>query len=95
MTNFNYANLDPAARKHFVYRCFDATGRLLYVGCTMSPTRREREHRAESRSKRWLPLVAKTRMIGPLPYAVARAIELEAIRTEAPAFNTVGRRVAR
>lgn len=31
-------------RPHYLYRCYDANGRLLYIGCTIDPFKRWREH---------------------------------------------------
>ena len=36
------------SRPHFLYRQFDAAGRLLYVGITSLPEDRERNHKARS-----------------------------------------------
>lgn len=36
------------ADPHFVYRCFDADGRLLYVGLTKNPEQRLAGHRSQT-----------------------------------------------
>jgi hypothetical protein len=33
---------------HYVYRCYDAAGDLLYIGCTNSPVYRIKGHRTSS-----------------------------------------------
>lgn len=90
MSHFNFGNLDPSRREHFVYRCFDEHGRLIYVGCTMNPDRRRREHRTDR--KEWLPLVRRTRMAGPYTYATARRLEREALRDEYPMYGCTPQR---
>lgn len=72
-------------RDHFVYRLFDADGRLLYVGCTRNLTRRWKEHRTDK--PRMAEATTRCRLQGPYTRAVARAIEREAIRTEDPFIN--------
>lgn len=76
---------DPEVRNHYMYRYFDADGRLLYVGCSMRPRVRWEEH------KSWRPQmtsqVARVRLVGPLNYDTARAIEKAAIETESPVFG--------
>lgn len=84
MTAFNYSNMDPSRREHFVYRAFDADGRLLYVGCTIRPTKRFNEHKGQSR---WFPFAVKFTMQGPYNYQTGRRIEKEAIYGEHPLWN--------
>lgn len=77
--------MDPDLREHYVYRHYDAAGRLLYVGCSLRPEARFKDHKA-SRAP-WTTLVAKSKLVGPYTYKVARDIEREAIRTEDPLYN--------
>jgi predicted GIY-YIG superfamily endonuclease len=72
------------ARTHFVYRAFDADGRLLYVGCTKAPQRRHAAHR---NSSPWFQYAEHFTMAGP--YAKAEALRREdaAIESENPWFN--------
>lgn len=68
-----------------VYRAFDATGHLLYVGITKSPAQRELAHRMYSDWWRdmhhleyeWLP-----------NRSAAEALECELVTTLRPPFNT-------
>jgi predicted GIY-YIG superfamily endonuclease len=80
---------DNAARQFFVYRAFDAEGRLLYVGCTNDSKRRWREHRLQAS---WAPFVTSCRMAGPFTREVARRIEAEAQEAERPAFGLMPHR---
>ena len=45
-----------AGRTHFVYRCFDANDKALYVGCTVDVRQRMYRHA----SKDWYSRVART-----------------------------------
>jgi DNA-binding transcriptional regulator YiaG len=68
----------------FVYRHYDAGGRLLYVGMTLKPIQRLEYHRYTSS---W---VGEIRTIKIQPCAnrgEAIAFEREAIRNESPLFN--------
>lgn len=76
--------MDPERREHFVYRYFDADGRLIYVGCSMNPEKRRSEHRY---TQPWGNDVARIRLSGPYNYKKARDLEREAIRTEDPLHN--------
>jgi len=78
------AHRDPTSRNHFVYRYFDATGALLYVGCSIKPEARFREHR-QMRSE-MVDRVARIKMQGPYNYQTARQMERDAIRAEDPEF---------
>lgn len=69
---------------HALYRFFDATGQLLYVGLTSDPGRRMGQHRVE---KPWWSEVANvTIQTYPDRESVAAA-ERAAIRTETPRYN--------
>jgi hypothetical protein len=69
---------------HTLYRFFDAAGHLLYVGKTVAPSRRWREH---ERGASWFESVASvTREVHPDAEAVDKAERL-AITTEGPLHN--------
>lgn len=70
---------------HYVYRCFDARGRLLYVGCTYNPPARMKQHRAEKRE--WITKVASTRLTVWPDRRKALDMERLAIETERPIHN--------
>lgn len=78
---------------HFVYRCFDEDGRLLYVGCTANLNRRFTTHRSQSR---WSSRMATVALIGPFVGTNARrramARETEVIAAERPLFNLTAER---
>lgn len=78
---------DLADRRTMLYRYFDAEGRLLYVGITMSPKGRHRLHDLRS------PHVKYATHISFEWYPdreTARDAELDAIRSEGPVFNREG-----
>lgn len=70
---------------HFVYRCFDADGQLLYVGCSMKPEERMKEHR-KFRGW-WTDRVAQITLEGFPDQASGLAAEKHAIQTEHPRYN--------
>jgi len=76
------AHRDPMLRNHFVYRYFDENGALLYIGCSIQPEVRYREHR-QMRSE-MVDRIARIKMQGPYNYQTARQIERDAIRSEDP-----------
>jgi predicted GIY-YIG superfamily endonuclease len=76
---------DPSNRNHYVYRYFNADDRLLYVGCTMRPELRWKEHKAFRRGMALM--VAKVRMQGPYNFDTAREIERVALATEEPLYG--------
>lgn len=67
-----------------MYRCFDAAGRLIYVGSSSSWTRRLSEHR---RQAWWWSLSVRTVTEAHPTLESARAAEAVAIQEEQPAFN--------
>lgn len=73
---------------HFVYRCFGADGRLLYIGCSVAPKTRLDQHRLTSW---WYEQVAETRVtVFPnRDYALWK--EAQAIAAENPRWNIKGR----
>lgn len=67
-----------------VYRCFDAAGRLLYVGCTVELTARKRGHELQSA---WWSEVAEIRTEAFSDITKAHIAEARAIRSEQPLYN--------
>lgn len=67
-----------------MYRCFDATGRLIYVGSTGRWGRRIGEHRRQSW---WFPMLDQLRTEWHPTLEAAQAAEATAIQEEQPAFN--------
>lgn len=81
---------------HYVYRCYDAEGVLLYIGCTWSVANRIKAHqRAQGNAKAslWLSLCMESHTVeGPYDgRSAGRVAEAQAIRTEQPVFNIQGR----
>jgi len=71
-----------------LYRCYDAVGRLLYVGQTSDWTRRQLEHASRSA---WWPEVERVEMRPGLGGDEARSAERLAIFGEQPIHNTQGK----
>jgi hypothetical protein len=74
-------NAGPTA----LYRCYDPDGWLLYVGITLDPARRFREH---AKTFGWWPAVAST-TVEWLPFGsqLAKTTETLAVCLERPACN--------
>lgn len=80
-----------SAQPHYLYRCYDARGRLLYIGCTSNPRRRMQSHKA---STAVASVLLSAYMFGwevaadvyPTRDAGLEA-EAEAIAAERPLFN--------
>lgn len=68
----------------FVYRCYDASEALLYVGCTFDVERRLSEHALHSG---WFPLVARKTSVRYETRREALDAEKQAIFTENPVHN--------
>lgn len=87
MTNYSTEGpmRDPQVRNHFVYRLFDDAGALMYVGCSMRPMKRIKEH--QSMRPEMVARIAKVKVQGPFNYQTAREIERAAIQTEEPLVN--------
>lgn len=75
-----------ADARYAVYRLYDASGYLLYVGATKNVAVRMSQHRAD---KPWWPEVDDARTVVAWFDSVdgAAAAEFEAIRSESPAHN--------
>lgn len=83
-------DLDFWRGRPVVYRCYDSTGTLLYVGCTSNWPARVRMH-VSSDASWWAFDVAKVVVRLARSVAEARALESEAIRAERPRWNINGR----
>lgn len=85
---------DPVAerlsRPHYVYRCYDRAGRLLYLGCTYNPRKRLAEHRSTSS---WFAEVARTELVEYPDGASGFAAEAEAHASE-DALHSLNKSVA-
>jgi len=73
---------------HFVYRCYDADDRLIYVGCTNSPLARMDGHR---KGTHWFPEVVRVRHTVFPDRATGFARESAAIHLEKPKYNVKSR----
>lgn len=80
------ANETPTPRRAAVYRLYDASGALLYIGSAYDPSQRYRSHR----SKPWWGQVARRAEDWHPNRAAAFAAEAALIETEQPRFNSVG-----
>jgi len=68
---------------HYVYRVFDRTDELIYIGCTQSLVARMANHKSSWWGYQGWRVVAK---VYPTK-AQARTVEREAIRAERPRWN--------
>lgn len=75
----------------FVYRCFDADDRLLYVGCTRSPLERVQAH---AKNTWWWPQVRQRRFLVFEDRGYALCKEGDAIASEKPLWNVRGQNYA-
>lgn len=73
---------------HFVYRCFDADGALLYVGQTQDAVARMAQH---AYSAFWATEVTRVKITAHSGRETARDVERDVIRDENPRFNSQGR----
>lgn len=71
---------------HVLYRMFDPSGDLLYVGITMRPVDRLRAH---SKDKNWWSEIATIRLETYPDQAALKEAERSAIRAESPRYNIV------
>lgn len=75
---------------HYVYRCYDSAGHLLYIGCTQDMVMRMDVHAAswQNPASVGISLAAERAVATTYPdKATARAAEKQAIFDEAPLFN--------
>lgn len=80
--------LDRTNAVHHVYRCFDQSGRLIYVGSTANLFGRLAQHKVTAW---WAPTVARVEAKVYPNGVVARDAEREAIRGEVPRWNKAGK----
>lgn len=73
-------------RRAAVYRLYDETGALLYIGSSYDPAKRCEAHRR----KPWWPRVVQRTEEWHPNRGVAYRLETEAISTEGPKFNRMG-----
>jgi hypothetical protein len=78
-----------AGKRTCLYRFYDESGRLLYVGVSYDPDQRQRQHMA---TQRWAPLVAKREDEWFETREDALHQEAAAILDEGPIFNEAGRK---
>lgn len=71
---------------NILYRMFDSEGRLLYVGITMSPQIRLRDHRIQ---KPWFSEVVQIALEHFGSREELEAAERSAVRVESPRYNVV------
>lgn len=74
---------NPEKRQHFVYRAYDKNGFLLYVGCSLNPEQRWKDHKA---NRSWAHLAVSFRLAGPYNYDTARRLEKEALAAGQPLY---------
>lgn len=72
-----------------LYRYFDADGRLLYLGITNDPSRRDQAHKSKSKYT-WYPLAASREVKWYATRSEAEAAETAALAAEQPPWNTKG-----
>jgi hypothetical protein len=70
---------------HYVYRCYDASGLLLYVGCSMKPEERLKQHSFVYTW--WTDRIARVDLEGFPDQAAGLAAEKRAIQSEHPFYN--------
>jgi hypothetical protein len=68
----------------YLYRCYDAEGRLLYIGISLNPLQRTDSH---SHTSRWFHLVVDIKVKRYWTRGVAIAAERDAIIAERPLYN--------
>lgn len=81
-------NLDRSI-PHYVYRVYDTTDVLLYVGCSKNVAVRLEMHRVER--AHWFHRLARVDVVAYPDFGLAAEDEGEAIWTESPVFNIRGR----
>lgn len=81
--------MSAADLPHFVYRCYDIDGDLLYVGCSKDVEKRLADHAKSPNS--WVPCVQFLELEEHPDLKTARTAESEAIATEHPYWNDSGR----
>lgn len=74
-------------RQPYVYRFFDITGRLLYVGYTIDPAQRFKQHSRSHESRRWWVHQVRYTVTAYDSEEEGRAAEKAAILAEKPLYN--------
>lgn len=74
------------AHDHALYRLYDESGQLLYVGISVDPGKRLAQHRSD---KKWWSEVSNITIQPMATRKVALAAEREAIKDERPVYNLV------
>lgn len=92
-----YHSTSARVRSHYIYRCYDADGLLLYIGCTTNPKRRMSAHKNghTSQASRLLAACMDRYEVDEDSYETrdaGRDAEQAAIEAEQPLFNIQGRR---
>ncbi len=75
-------------KEHWVYRMFDSSNTLLYIGCTSNPTNRVQSHTKKDK-KLWAKEVTLITWIHYPDKISAREAETNAIQLEHPLYNLV------
>lgn len=70
-----------------VYRFFDASDRLLYVGCTSNFLQRVSGHKGPTSPSPWWPLAVRHTLTEYPTFRAALSAEAHAICTEGPIYN--------
>lgn len=76
---------DHRVREHFVYRCYNEAGELLYLGRTNNLARRWREHRTDRHWPWWEAV--RFHVSGPYTFPVAHLMEYDALAAERPLYG--------
>lgn len=74
----------PGDPSHFMYRHFDADGRVLYIGTARQPDTRTSRHRVASP---WWSRVSRIEWERHASHQEARRAEIAAIEREQPIYN--------
>lgn len=72
---------------HYVYRAWDVSDRLLYVGCSLNVPNRMKDHKGWAC---WYKQMDRFTTEGPYSFDEARRREWEAISTEGALYNAQG-----
>lgn len=79
--------MTTATQRTALYRLYDATERLLYVGISAQPDTRWTQHASD---KPWWPLVSRKDVEWHAGRPQAEAAERAAVQSEGPLYNTAG-----
>ena len=78
-----------AGRAYFVYRCYDAEGKCVYIGCTSNLQRRMSEHRTQ---RSGADLAVRIKVSGPYLRTTALELEKRFMDAEQPAWGLTPKR---